>query len=144
MADLRAGLLAAGLTEQEVTAYLVYCSGFYGNMGNYKGFGDSKFVPNMKPERMELLVKSSQAYKSSPELMETLWQSVKTPMFSLSDKEKQLGLGENISDENNILKQKYLLSFLPLSRLYSRIATEPKEPKIKDLRLAYSQWELAG
>ena len=84
MSELKSSLLKAGLTEQEVTAYLVYCSGFYGNMGNYKGFGDSKFVPNMEPERMELLVKSSQAYKNSPEVMETLWQSVKVPMFSLS------------------------------------------------------------
>merc|ERR1719350_2647227 len=46
--ELRSGLQEAGLTEQEVTAYFVYCSGFYANMGNYKGFGDSKFVPNME------------------------------------------------------------------------------------------------
>ena len=92
--ELKTGLQEAGLTDQEINAYLVYCSGFYGNMGNYKGFGNSKFVPNMEEERMELLVKSSQAYKSSPEKMEALWQSVKGPMFSLSDREKQLGLGE--------------------------------------------------
>ena len=85
MTELKTALLGAGLTEQEVTAYLVYCSGFYGNMGNYKGFGDSKFVPNMEQERMELLVRSSQAHKDSPEEVEALWQSVKTPMFSLSD-----------------------------------------------------------
>ena len=36
MTELKTALLGAGLTEQEVTAYLVYCSGFYGNMGNYK------------------------------------------------------------------------------------------------------------
>ena len=94
VADLRAGLLAAGLTEQEVTAYLVYCSGFYGNMGNYKGFGDSKFVPNMEAERMELLVRSSKAYTEDTAVMEALWQSVKAPMFRLTDHEKQLGLGE--------------------------------------------------
>ena len=87
MEELKSGL-------QEINAYLVYCSGFYGNMGNHKGFGDGKFVPNMEEERMELLVKSSQAYKSSPEKMEALWQSVKGPLFSLSDQEKQLGLGE--------------------------------------------------
>jgi len=92
--ELRSDLQQSGLTEQEVTAYLVYCSGFYGNMGNYKGFGDSKFVPNMEEERMELLVRASKAYKTSPDAMEKLWQSVKTPMFSLSDREKQLGLGE--------------------------------------------------
>ena len=33
--------LAAGLYEQEVTAYLVYFAGFH---GNYKGFVDNKFV----------------------------------------------------------------------------------------------------
>ena len=94
MAELRTSLKECGLTEQEITAYFVYCSGFYGNMGNYKGFGDSKFVPNMEEERMEMLVKASKAYKTNPELMEKLWQSVKTQMFSLSDREKQLGLGE--------------------------------------------------
>ena len=88
--DLKTDLASAGLTEQEVTAYLVYCAGFYGNMGNYKGFGDSKFVPNLDEDRMELLVKSSKAYKDDPEVMETLWQSVKSPMFSLSDREKQV------------------------------------------------------
>ena len=92
--ELKTGLQEAGLSDQEITAYLVYCSGFYGNMGNYKGFGDSKFVPNMEEERMELLVRSSKAYKESPEMMEALWQSVKGPMFSLTDQEKQLGLGE--------------------------------------------------
>ena len=94
MDELRTSLKECGLTEQEINAYFVYCSGFYGNMGNYKGFGDSKFVPNMEEERMEMLVKASKAYKTNPELMEKLWQSVKTQMFSLSDREKQLGLGE--------------------------------------------------
>ena len=88
MAELRTRLKECGLTEQEINAYFVYCSGFYGNMGNYKGFGDSKFVPNMEEERMEMLVKASKAYKTNPELMEKLWQSVKTQMFSLSDREK--------------------------------------------------------
>jgi len=94
VSDLKTDLATAGLTEQEVTAYLVYCAGFYGNMGNYKGFGDSKFVPNLEEERMELLVKSSKAYKDNTEMMEKLWQSVKGPMFSLTDQQKQLGLGE--------------------------------------------------
>jgi len=94
VATMRAGAVSAGLTEQEVTAYLVYCSGFYGNMGNYKGFGDSKFVPNLGVDRLEILVKSTQAYKDKPEEVEQLWQMVKGPMYSLSDKEKQLGLGE--------------------------------------------------
>jgi len=91
---LKTAALNVGLTEQEVTAYLVYNSGIYGNMGNYKGFGDSKFVPNLDKDRMELLMKSSQAYQDDPEEMEKLWSIVKEPMYSLTDQKKQLGLGE--------------------------------------------------
>jgi len=94
VANLKASALAAGLTEQEANAYWIYCSGFYGNMGNYKGFGDSKFVPNLDSDRLELLVKNSKAFKDCPEEMEKLWQLVKGPMYSLTDQEKQLGLGE--------------------------------------------------
>lgn len=28
-------------------AFLIYVAGFYSNMGNYKSFGDTKFVPNV-------------------------------------------------------------------------------------------------
>merc|ERR1712106_1147442 len=94
VASMKVDALAAGLTEQEVTAYLVYCSGFYGNMGNYKGFGDSKFVPNLEVNRLELFVKNTKAYKDKPEEMEKLWEMVKGPMYSLTDQEKQLGLGK--------------------------------------------------
>jgi len=91
---MKTAALNVGLTEQEVTAYLVYNSGIYGSMGNYKGFGDSKFVPNLDKERMELLMKSSQAYQDNPEEMDKFWSMVKEPMYSLTDQKKQLGLGE--------------------------------------------------
>ena len=36
-------------------------------MGNYKGFGDCKFVPNLLEDRMEKLVLASQAAANNPE-----------------------------------------------------------------------------
>lgn len=33
--------------------------GIYTNMGNYKGFGDSKIVPNITAETFDKIVKSS-------------------------------------------------------------------------------------
>lgn len=27
--------------------FLIYAAAFYGNMGNYKSFGDTKFIPNV-------------------------------------------------------------------------------------------------
>jgi len=93
-ASLRAAAIAAGLNDQQVNAFFVYCSGFLSNMGNYKGFGDSKFVPNMPVETLDTLVKASEAYKADQGVVGGLWEEVKGPMYSLKDLEKQLGLGK--------------------------------------------------
>ena len=93
-ASLRAAALASGLNDQQVDAFFVYCSGFLGNMGNYKGFGDSKFVPNLTVEALDTLVKASEAYKADQGVVGGLWEEVKGPMYSLNDQEKQLGLGK--------------------------------------------------
>ena len=44
----------------------IYNLGFYANMGNYKGFGDSKFVPNLDEKSFEKLVMASEACVKNP------------------------------------------------------------------------------
>ena len=83
-----------GISDVDFQAFMVYCSGIYANMGNYKGFGDTKIVPDLCPESLEAIVKLSKAWAEDSTTMEELWSVVKGPMFSLTDKEKQLGLGE--------------------------------------------------
>lgn len=45
----------AGLSDDELKAFLDYAAQFLGNAGNYKSFGDSKFVPRIEPRQLKAL-----------------------------------------------------------------------------------------
>uniref|UniRef100_A0A8C1H3W3 Dipeptidyl peptidase 3 n=1 Tax=Cyprinus carpio carpio TaxID=630221 RepID=A0A8C1H3W3_CYPCA len=90
--QLEAAATAAGLSAEEYQAFLVYAAGLYANMGNYKSFGDTKFIPNLP--KFKALVWESLAFKQSPGDMEALWGCCCESLYSLEDKQKQLGLGE--------------------------------------------------
>ncbi|XP_069750155.1 dipeptidyl peptidase 3 [Narcine bancroftii] len=91
--ELQETATAVGLTPEEYQAFLVYAAGVYCNMGNYKSFGDTKFVPNLPQEKLKELVWQSRAFEKNPEEMERLWQACGNLMFSLDNRQKQLGLG---------------------------------------------------
>ena len=84
----------AGLSEDDFTAYLVYNSGVLANMGNYKGFGDSKIVPNVTADKFEAFIKASKAYANDSATMDSIWNDVKERMYSITARQKQLGLGD--------------------------------------------------
>ncbi|RMZ89333.1 hypothetical protein DV736_g3435, partial [Chaetothyriales sp. CBS 134916] len=44
-----------GVDEADVKEWLNYAAQFLGNCGNYKGFGDSKFIPRISPVELEKL-----------------------------------------------------------------------------------------
>lgn len=45
----------AGLGDEALQSFLNYATQFLGNLGNYKGFGDSKFIPRCPPETIDAL-----------------------------------------------------------------------------------------
>ncbi|XP_014228918.1 dipeptidyl peptidase 3 isoform X1 [Trichogramma pretiosum] len=92
--DLKKSALAAGLTDDEFTACLVYACGIFSNSGNYKSFGDSKIIPNLPVEKFEIFVKASKAYQEDTTGLESLWNKIKEPAYSLTEKVKSLGLGD--------------------------------------------------
>lgn len=74
----------------------MYTCGVLTNSGNYKGMGDSKFVPNLDEERLGALVLASEAAKREPEVVKSLWERCRKGMFSLDKKLLSLGLGDKV------------------------------------------------
>jgi dipeptidyl-peptidase-3 len=50
MAALKQRVFSAGLTESEWAQMLAYSAAVFQNCGNYKSFGDTKFVPELSPD----------------------------------------------------------------------------------------------
>nr|CAD7197457.1 unnamed protein product [Timema douglasi] len=117
--ELKKAALIKGFSEDNFTAFLVYSSVFFSNSGNYKGFGDTKFVPNLPVDQLEVLLKTSKAWNSEPEALQSLWDRVKGPLYSLSEREKQLSypdkgitcyLSKNCTKEDTVLVNDFLKS----------------------------------
>ncbi|KIW95081.1 uncharacterized protein Z519_03664 [Cladophialophora bantiana CBS 173.52] len=52
------------VSSSDVTLWLEYAAQFLGNLGNYKGFGDSKFIPRISPEDLKKLCDVNNECKS--------------------------------------------------------------------------------
>ena len=69
----------------------------FANAGNYKGFGDSKFIPNLPQDKFETVVKLSANYQKQPKIIQDLWNNCKNSIYSLPEKEKILGFWDKVS-----------------------------------------------
>jgi len=106
---------------------LVYASAVFTNMGNYKSFGDTKFIPELdklqqhsgsltlshlhdypptpppsllpthSQDKFHAVLLASALNRTEPGLVEQLWGACGDAMYSLTQKERQLGLGEEVS-----------------------------------------------
>lgn len=92
--ELKNAAQSNGVTDEEFQAFLVYAAAFYSNMGNYKSFGDSKIIPNLSQDKVEVIMLNSVAAVADPGTVSTLWNALKDRMFSLGKRDRELGLGE--------------------------------------------------
>jgi len=114
----KARALSSGWTEEEFTALLAFASGFYANGGNYRGFGDTKIIPNVDKEKLKAFLESSVAFKKNPKLT-SVWNSIQDRVFSLEPNHLALGFGNegvttyhtsNVTKEDAELIDRYFKS----------------------------------
>ncbi|KAJ0180024.1 hypothetical protein K1T71_004615 [Dendrolimus kikuchii] len=94
LTGLKESALKANVSEDDFQAFLVYSGGLFANGGNYKGFGDTKFIPNLTKESFELIIKSSKAYDEDNTHITKLWQHVSGAVYSISPRLTSLGLAD--------------------------------------------------
>ncbi|KAJ8984299.1 hypothetical protein NQ317_012269 [Molorchus minor] len=85
--EFRALALESGFTEDDVLALFVYVCGLFCNAGNYKGFGDTKIIPNIDQNRLEELLKLSKIWNQ----LEPLWAGLKDILYDLKPGKTCLG-----------------------------------------------------
>jgi len=92
ISDLVDAAKVKGMTEDETSKALIYAAAFYGNVGNYKSFGDTKFVPDLPAERFQLFISSGAADAAK---VSKLWAECSERMYSLCPRQRQMGLGKD-------------------------------------------------
>lgn len=75
----------ANLTDEELGQFLNYGAQFLANSGNYKGFGDTKFIPRLPADRLKALA------TAVPEALE-LYQKIEKDLYA-GDSKERLHLG---------------------------------------------------
>ncbi|KAG5898542.1 hypothetical protein JTB14_012441 [Gonioctena quinquepunctata] len=133
--------LAAGFTEDELKALFVYACGIFCNAGNYKGFGDTKFIPNIDQNRLENLLKVSTNWPK----LESIWKNLRDALYDLKPGKTCLGynpegcttyLSKNCTPEDNEAVQKWMKSE-KLECYNTRLFKTVENGKVKyEIRLA--------
>lgn len=69
------------MSDEDIKHFLSYAAQFIGNTGNYKSFGDSKFIPRVSADKVAALAKTSpEADKLYKTFKDDLYESTSTRM----------------------------------------------------------------
>ncbi|KAK5575359.1 hypothetical protein RB653_010618 [Dictyostelium firmibasis] len=88
--DLKSTVVPNIISEDEYTDLLSYAATFYGNMGNYLSFGDSKFIPRISKEKLQLVIN-----KVNDNKVNQYWSKSSELMYSLDKQVRELGIDGN-------------------------------------------------
>lgn len=94
--DLKTKVTGAGLSDAQWKQLLAYSAAVFNNCGNFKSFGDTKFVPEIDEQTFEKVIKASASYASHKEQIDTIWEKIKHEVYSEHDPYARVGF----KDEN--------------------------------------------
>eukprot|EP00830_Metopus_es_P016334 TRINITY_DN501_c0_g1_i1.p1 TRINITY_DN501_c0_g1~~TRINITY_DN501_c0_g1_i1.p1 ORF type:complete len:713 (+),score=157.24 TRINITY_DN501_c0_g1_i1:43-2181(+) len=88
---LREKAKANGVTDLEWRQLLAYSAGVLQNCGNYKSFGDKKFIPELSAEKFLAIIKVSTSFEHNKESLLDIWEEIKDVIYRKDPPYKILG-----------------------------------------------------
>ena len=65
------------------------------NCGNYKSFGDTKFVPEVPAEDLSSVLKKAECYKSHKDIVDSIWERIEKEIYTEEDPFRIIGFRDN-------------------------------------------------
>lgn len=92
--SLKQSSLENQLTGEEWEMIIRYCAAFFQYCGNYKSFGDIKFIPEVSEEKFLKFIQSSKAFacETNAKIIMTLWNKIKHFIFSYEGPYRNIGI----------------------------------------------------
>ena len=75
----------AHLDENEWRQMLAYSAAVFQNCGNYKAFGDTKFVPELEKDKFRSVVKVADHYETHGEVMNKILDLIEKEIYNEED-----------------------------------------------------------
>lgn len=90
-------VLERGLTNDAWRQMLAYTAAVFNNCGNYRSFGDTKFVPELNPDDFKTVVRASENYDDYKDIVEEILEKIEFEVFNEEEPFQRIGF----RDENN-------------------------------------------
>ncbi|KAI9685986.1 MAG: hypothetical protein M1822_003969 [Bathelium mastoideum] len=151
-----------GVSEVALRQFLLYSAQFLGNLGNYKSFGDAKFIPRVSEEDLAALsLASPEANRLFIKIKDSLYASKTIPPMHFGypnaghistyypdspdiTKEEITLISEFLSEEKKLLPENTRLRKTPDGDFEVLIASEIELPSAKDRDVPENEWTLTG
>eukprot|EP01028_Stygiella_incarcerata_P007672 TRINITY_DN319_c0_g1_i2.p1 TRINITY_DN319_c0_g1~~TRINITY_DN319_c0_g1_i2.p1 ORF type:complete len:704 (-),score=188.52 TRINITY_DN319_c0_g1_i2:1054-3021(-) len=81
------------VSDEDFSDLVQYACNVFANMGNYKSFGDTKFIPRISEDVLERIMLKAPIEEGGEEFVAD-FKKWKRSFFEINEKNRQLGLGE--------------------------------------------------
>ncbi|EGR29751.1 hypothetical protein IMG5_149350 [Ichthyophthirius multifiliis] len=79
--EIEQKLKTINFSDLQINQIFVYIASFFQNCGNYKSFGDSKFIPEISKEKFLQFIQSTKAYQLEKQNFDFIWDQTNFELY---------------------------------------------------------------